>query len=296
MDGVRERGVLLAHLDEPVGPGTLVRDLDDGIGVGVAGVALEHILHGRLIPVDHHGGGVQVPQSEVLAIGGETGGNSSAEGLNLSGVLALVNGLGPVRNSDELGATICRLGLVAIGGFSGGDSRVCEQSTTVAVVTTVTISGCLGTEEVVARSLVGGEDDIVSLTNGKQEPTLSSQRLSGNEIGGNDGEVVAIKLDTNGIVHRGVDQSQAMLLALGKSHLGVGSSTCSVLSEAVNKDVVTVWWWCVVLEVGKSDVVDIGCKTVVPITDWERTEINIVIGCCGTIDNNCAGNTHTVLG
>lgn len=200
MNGVRQRGVLLAHLDEPVSPGTLVGDLDDGVGVGVAGVALENVLHCRLIPVDHHGGGVQVPKGEVLAVCGETGSNTSAEGLDLSGVLALVNGLSPVRNGDEFSAAVCRSSLVAVGGLSGSDSRVSEQSTTVVVVTTVTIGGCLSTEEVVARSLVGGEDDIVSLTNSKQEPVLSSQRLGRDEISRDDGEVVAVKLDTNGVV------------------------------------------------------------------------------------------------
>ena len=183
MNGVRERGVLLAHLDEPVSPGALVGDFDDGVGVRVAGVALEDVLHRRLIPVDHHGGGVQVPKGEVLAVGGETGSNSSAEGLDLSGVLALVNGLIPVRNSVELSAAVGGRSLIAVGRLGGGDSRVCEQSTTVVVVTTETISSCLSTEEVIARSLVGGEDDIVSLTNSKQKPALSSQRLGGDEIG-----------------------------------------------------------------------------------------------------------------
>ena len=183
MNGVRERGVLLAHLDEPVSPGALVRDLDDGVGIRVAGVALEHVLQGRLVPVDHHSSSVQVPEGKVLAIRGETGSNSSAEGLDLSGVLALVNGLIPVRNSVELSAAVGGRSLIAVGRLGGGDSRVCEQSTTVVVVTTETISSCLSTEEVIARSLVGGEDDIVSLTNSKQKPALSSQRLGGDEIG-----------------------------------------------------------------------------------------------------------------
>ena len=164
------------------------------------------------------------------------------------------------------------------------------------VVTTETISSGLGTEEIVARSLVGGEDDIVSLTNGEQEPTLSSQRLGGNEISGNDSKIVAVKLDTNGIVDRGVDQSQAMFLALGKSHLGVGSSACLVLSKAVDENVVTVRWRRVILEVGKSDLVDVVCKTIVPIADRESTKINIVVRCGGTVDDDCASDTHTVLG
>lgn len=221
MDGVRKRRVLLAHLDEPVGPGTLIRDFDDGVGVGVAGVALEHVLHSRLVPVNHHSSGVQVPEGEVLAVCGKTGSNSSAEGLDLSGILALVNGLSPVRNGDKLSATICRLGFVAVGRLSGSDPRVSEQSTTVVVVTTETISSCLSTEEVIAGSLVSGEDDIVSLTNSEQNPTLSSQGLSGDEISRNDGEVVAVKLHANGVIDRGVDQSQAMFLALSKSHLSV---------------------------------------------------------------------------
>jgi len=126
VDGMRKRGVLLAHLDEPVGPGTLVGDLNDGIGVRVAGVALENVLQSRLVPVDHHSSGVQVPEGEVLAVGGETGSNSSAEGLDLSGILALVNGLSPVRNSVELSAAVGGRGLVAVGRLGGGDSRVCE--------------------------------------------------------------------------------------------------------------------------------------------------------------------------
>jgi len=164
------------------------------------------------------------------------------------------------------------------------------------VVTTETVGCCLSTEEVVASSLVGSEDNIVSLTNSQQDPILASQRLGWDEISRDDCEVVAVKLDTNGVVNRGVDQSQAMLLALGKSHLGVGSCTRRVLSLAVHKNVITVWWRQVLSKVDQSDIVDIVCKTIVPIADRESAKIDIVVGSGRTVDDNSASNPHTVLG
>jgi hypothetical protein len=295
MNGVGERGVLLAHLDEPVGPGTLVRNLDDGVGIGVANVVLKDVLKGRFVPVDHHSGGVQMPKGDVLAVCGKTGGNASAEGLDLGGPLGLVDCLSPVRNGDKLTTAVGRRSFIAVCGLGGRNARVGEQSTTVVVITTETICGCLSTEEVVARSLVGGEDDIVSLANGKQDPVLSGQGLGGNEISRDDGEVVAVKLDTNGIVDRGVDQSQAMFLALGKSHLGIRSGTCLVLSQTVHENIVTVRWRCVVLEILQSDVVDVVCKTIVPIADGESAKIDIVVRSGRAVDYNSASNTHTIL-
>ena len=106
---------------------------------------------------------------------------------------------------------------------------------------------------------------------------------------------MAVKLYANGVIDRGVDQSQAMFLALGKSHLSVGSSACFVLSEAIDENVVSVWWRRVGLEVLKSDLVDIVCKTVVPIANRESTKIDIVVRGGRTIDNDRASNTHTVL-
>lgn len=113
---------MLAHLDQPVGPCTLCGDLEDGVRVGIAGVALEYIFSGRFVPVDHHGAGVQVPERKVLSVGSETGCNTSVEGLNLRGILALVNSLSPVRNSVELSATISGGSLVAVGGLGGDRS------------------------------------------------------------------------------------------------------------------------------------------------------------------------------
>jgi hypothetical protein len=295
MNRVRERGVLLAHLNEPVGPSTLVRDLNDGVGVGVANVVLEDVLKGRFVPVDHHSSGVQMPKGNILAVCGKTGSNASAEGLDLGGPLGLVDCLSPVGNGDKLTTAVGRRSFVAIGRLSGCDTRVSEQGATVVVVTTEAVGSCLSTEEVVARSLVGGEDDIVSLANGKQDPVLSGQGLDGNEISRDDGEVVSIKLNTNGIVDRGVDQSQAVFLALGKSHLGVRSGTCLVLSQTVHENVVTVWWRCVELKILQCDLVDVVRKTIVPIADGESAKIDIVVRSGRAVDDNSASNTHTIL-
>ncbi|KAG9954559.1 putative multicopper oxidase, type 1, partial [Aureobasidium melanogenum] len=152
---------------------------------------------------------------------------------------------------------------------------------------------CLGAEEVVARSLVGSEDNIVALTNGNQDPILVSQRLGGNEVSSNDSEVVAIKLDTDGIIDRGVDQTQAMSLARGKGHLSIRSGARGTHALAIDKDVITVWWRRIGLKVVESDVVDSGCETVVPIADRQRTKINVIVGGSGTVDDNRASNTHT---
>ena len=131
-------------------------------------------------------------------------------------------------------------------------------------------------EPVAVGCLIGIDDNIIAFPNANEEP-LGSKWFDWNEIGSDDGHVMTIEPDFEVVVGRSVDQSESVLLALRQS-IAVILSHCPIHSHigAIDEDV-----FCAGRSPRKHTSLDEGAKlesrTVVVVSDWEGSEINVVV-------------------
>ena len=284
MHGVRDRGGALHGLDQPVVPLAIAGGRDDVQLGWVVGVAIHQVFESGCLPVDVDGRCVDGPDDHGVAVRLELG-------LGEVDVHRLVdersgrNGLLPVR------CQICWLsadvGLAVGAGCwgAGRDSVVGPDSLRIEAVATQAIPCNIRAEPVVARSLVGVDDNVVTLANGKENP-FSSVWLDGDEVGGHDLHWVVVKRDTNVVVNGDVDQPETVLLALLDSNSVVFATASCVLVGAVDEDVVTSRARTSVLKCLQGEGIDLVSGSVVPVVDHVRTQVEIVVGRCGTIEHN----------
>jgi hypothetical protein len=85
MHGVgKAEGTIRVVLNQPVSPLIDTVDLDDIVGLAVAGVAVHHILKDGVAPVDINGAAIDLPDKERGATNGQ---------LNRQGILGLLDEL-----------------------------------------------------------------------------------------------------------------------------------------------------------------------------------------------------------
>jgi hypothetical protein len=107
---------------------------------------------------------------------------------------------------------------------------------------------------------------------------------------------MVVKRDTDVVLDGYVDEPKAVLLALLNRDCTVGPATVGVLVGTVDEDVVSRRSRTFVLQSLQSKRIDLECSLVVPIVDCVRTEIKIVVGRSGSIEDNSTDNTVAVLG
>jgi len=215
-------------LNDPVGPLALKGKLDQVLSAREGVVLVHDVLKDRLAPVDIHGGGVDTPDNNIaVSVGVRVAGNSldtlgDTRKTETNGeCLDLSEEVGSVTNCvgypwDERGGAVA-VTAVGVGGL--GDrcgnllSLVGHDGETSTVVEGETARRLgLSTEPVVASSLVGVDDDFVSLTDVDQD-RFHDDRLGGNEVGSDDLKLMTVNGDTDGVVNRHVDQAEKMLLS-----------------------------------------------------------------------------------
>lgn len=119
--------------------------------------------------------------------------------------------------------------------------------------------------------------------------------MNGDEVGSDDRERVAVKLDANSIVGRGVDEPETMLLARGQLNITILTTTSSILVRPVEQDIVGRRWRRTTLQVGICFTLDLECRLVEPVLDGISSEIDVIVGRCRAFENNSADNTVGVL-
>lgn len=165
MDRVRKTACTVLLLNDPVCPLGRVGNVDQVVVLGVVLVTLAHILESRLSRVNDHRSAIDGPQNNRLVVGGDSPVvKSEVEvlGLNSESVLwhALLD-LGHRNGVNTCGwHTIkrrsCRVSqsLTVIGEDRAADTFVGAKAWSVN----------FSAEPVVSSGLVGGEDNIVTLT------------------------------------------------------------------------------------------------------------------------------------
>lgn len=104
---------------------------------------------------------------------------------------------------------------------------------------------------------------------------MGREGVDGDEIGGDNGELVPDQRDLEGVVDRGVDDAEEVALVGLEGHAGVGAAWArGVDVGAVEEDVVT-WWggragW-------DQGVLDFVSRAVVPVCDGEDAEVFVVV-------------------
>lgn len=290
---MRDWGQALDGLDEPVVPGALVDGRDDVELVRVAGVAVHEVRDGGVLPRDVDGAGVDGPDGEGVAVLIELStGEVDVHGLvrERSGG----DGLLPVRGEvGRLGADR-RLGVGVAGRGPSGDRVVGPDSAGVVLVGAQAVGCNVGAEPVVAGRLVGVDHDVVALANRDQEP-LGVVRLDRNEIGSHDLHHVVVERNADVVVDRDVDQPQAVLLALLDRDLVVRSAALGVLVRSVDENVVSRRRRATILQVLQCDGIDLEGSLVVPVVQHVRSQIDVVVGGGGTIEDHRSNDSVTVL-
>ena len=148
-------------------------------------------------------------------------------------------------------------------------------------------------EPVVVDGLVGGDDYIVSLTD-LQGQLVCDVGLDGHEVGGEDCEWVAVHGDTEGAVYGRVDEADAVLLSFYYIDPGVFPVVvCGVDVGAVDEDVVRRGGSTLRV---LSNLVQCESGYVVPVSDGESTEVDVIVGSSWSIDDHGTNNTVTILG
>lgn len=239
MDRVGNRGRIRHLLDDPVCPYSRIGDLDDVQICWVACVARHDVLHGWIIPHNVHGCGVERPQHQVLAVCDDTRRRKlSAEGFHLILEGTTVDRLFPIWYCDYFRTSILRWRWARVSGCIGCLTSISEQGASFSVAAACTVACRFGSKVVCAGRLVGCEDNIVPLPDGKQDPVLIWDWFDGDKVSSDDRQSMAIQLETEEVVCRSVDDPQAMFLAGLDSNLSIVATTISRDASAVDQDVV----------------------------------------------------------
>lgn len=96
-------------------------------------------------------------------------------------------------------------------------------------------------EPVVSRGLVGGDDDISTLSDSEQKP-VCLVAVDGHQICCGNCEWMTIKRDPDHVVDRGVDQAKHVLFAFRKLDLAVLAASRGVHVGSIDKDCVRRRW------------------------------------------------------
>lgn len=225
MDGVGQTRSTNRLLDDPVGPGSTIRNIDQVVVLGVVALALSHVLECGLSRINDHARSVDSPEHNRLVVGGDGAVvESNGQMLRLDGERFL---------GDVLRDLWHCLRIFACSRLTTESRRVriCDSYTIVREDSS-TNSGvkahtrCMGlcTEPVVAGCLVGGEYDIVALSDANENP-VCIVRYDRHEVVSNDSEGMTIKRNANRSVDGWVYKAKTVFLATLDLHFVVLSSS-----------------------------------------------------------------------
>ncbi|KAI6804617.1 hypothetical protein KC361_g162 [Hortaea werneckii] len=166
VDGVRDGRGAAVLLDQPVVPLALVGGIVDVHAGLVVVVVLGEVLQRRLLPVDVHGRVAEGPDEERVTAGRELG----LRDADVEAALGVVesaggNGLDPVWCGLAWLLAVARLRVTAGGRLARRSVAIAPDGFGVEVVCAKAVGRHVRTEPVVARGLVGLDDNVVTLTN-----------------------------------------------------------------------------------------------------------------------------------
>lgn len=269
------------------------RDGDNVVRCGIVGVVLSNILQCRLSGIDDHGGTVDSPEDKILAVRVD---RSEADGksLCLGGkgcAWDILDGLG---NNIGLVETAGRWVGSSLGGWiCDSNAGVSKDGAAGTVVGTLAVTISISTEPVVARGLVGGNNNIVALANSDLEVVCGIWD-NRNKVMSNHLEGMAIKRNTESGIDSSIDETEAVLLAGSKRDLVVGSAARCVLVLSVDQDVVTCWGRSAITAI-ESTGTGLVSGNVVPILHHLGSEVDVVVGGGRSVNNERGNHTVTVL-
>lgn len=125
--------------------------------------------------------------------------------------------------------------------------------------------------------------------------------LDGDHVGGNNLEGVPYKTDCEGVLEGSVNESKEVFLALGQRLAGVGTTgAIGVDVTAIEENIVAGRRGAgKVGNEGITGIVDavgnLENRTIVPVRENEWSKIGVVIGGCGSLDDDGSKNTVSVL-
>lgn len=297
MDGVPKRN---RTLDDDVDPFTELDRNSKVARVGGDSVVVDDAVQSGVTPVGLEGGSIQVPSVQVDRV--RVGDNN-----------IVLNGFG--RRADRLldnrhqagkrlvftvtKDTACTIVLARVSpssrgrGTTGAACVVDDTSNVIRVDSRSTGVLVVESQEVVANSLVGLNDNLVTLTNVDVQ-SGGLIRYNRDEIGGNDCELVSINVELVGRLNGAVQKLEQVLLAGNEfGGNGVASSSDVVLRVGIN-----------VLAVDEpsihgtdtchlSIVVHIVDRNMGPILDEEVTSVHVIFSGHGAF--NVEGTKETLV-
>lgn len=298
VDGVvdAEAGVVLNDEDDELGRGDIGRALhDDDVVVGrEVGLVVHDAGQGGVFPVNLQAAVVESPL-EPGAAGGKVQalGSDFVDGADIHG---------QVRNcvSQSLISTGGGLGDGAGGGWVRSAGAVVANDAGDAIWVSVVAAGGVPScaQPVVSSIGVGLNNDIVALTHANAHGVggVGDER---NQIVANDGEVVAVNGELKVSIGRGVDDSEAVLLASLKGSLPLGS-IAQALGVGGGGAVVGV---CAidqaVLHSRRASILDRVPQRkglhVAPVVEDHHAEILIVVSGGRTVQDQASESTLCVL-
>ena len=141
--------------------------------------------------------------------------------------------------------------------------------------------------------MVGFNDDIVALTNSHEE-LAADHGCDRDEIGSDDGKVVANERDGKGVVHAGVDETQQVLLSRSKNQAVVRTTRSGrVNALSTEGDGAAVRWRTVLNQL--SNIVKTIRGLAVVVLDHVWSQVNVIVGRSRAIDDECSYHSVAVL-
>lgn len=292
------RGLGLQGLDDPVAPGVGVGQADQVHAGREVGVVVEHVLQRGVAPGDVDGVEVQVPLDLRLLGGVLNDGEADVEVRGLRDGVVVRHVELDVRDEAlvrvvAVGGTGGCVGTCGVGGCRRRGAGITENGEGVLVQVVAATGLGNDVEPVAVDGLVSLDDNVVALADCQKQP-IRDERLDGDKVCSHHREAVSVEADFEVVVCRSVDEAEFVLFAFGQGSAAVLTDRAIDLDVgAVDEDVVARGW---ATDDGMLDERrNLESRSVIPIGDWEGAEIDVVVRCGRTIDDDGTDYTVRVL-
>jgi hypothetical protein len=173
-------------------------------------------------------------------------------------------------------------------------SGIGEDTTTIKVVRASASGLSFCPEPVVAHVCIGLDNNIISLSRAKKHPGRVV-RHDRNEIRGDDGQRMAVKRHANEVVYAWVYEAKAISLALLHLSPRVFAGPAWAHRSAVNQEVISRRRRLAHLQVVVRLKAELPSGLVIIVVNHIGSEILIVVGRCGSINNEGTKCTLSIL-